>query len=670
MNDKPLISIKGIGPRRAELFGKLGLFSLIDLIRYYPRDYLDYSKALPIAQLRHGDNAVIMARISESTRSARVRGGLSIVTARAEDETGAVELKWYNQPYVKNRIPAGKIAYIYGRIDLSRGKQMLNPAFSDSIPGILPIYPITHGLSQKQLREAVCLALSDLEKEITETLPTRFREYYGLADLIFSLNNIHFPTDMRALSLAKKRLAFEDMLLFSIIMRRLLSNRLGAKGIKFHTQGAKAEFIGRLPFAPTVAQLRVMDEILADMGAQTPANRLIQGDVGSGKTILALFAMHVAARSGYQAVLMAPTEILAHQHYATLQRFFGDKACLICGGMKKSERMGVYERINDGRATAVVGTHALLQEGLRFQKLGLVVTDEQHRFGVKQRAAISLKGETPDVFLMSATPIPRTLALLLYGDLDISVLNQLPPGRKPIKTYIVPASRRSDMYGFVERQAALGRRSYIVCPLLSGSDAAEGRTATDVYNQLKRDLSIPVGLVHGRMSGQRKNEVISAFRDGEIMALVSTTVIEVGVDVPLATIMIIENADRFGLAQLHQLRGRVGRGTQESFCFLISETENENSIERLRVLAQSSDGFEIAQKDLELRGPGELLGHRQHGLDGFSFARLNSDMATLKEAQDAANQLINDPDWHAEAEEITEQARLAMARLSKNVAPN
>lgn len=644
MLQESVATLKGVGASRAAAFERLSIRTLGDLLYFMPREYQDFSALREAGALEHGELAAVRLTIVQEPRLLRPTRGLQIVTATAQDETGRLQLVWYNQPYRKNQIRAGQTSVFCGRADRSRGLKLVNPTVMDEPPGILPVYPLVQGLSQYQVRDAVEKALRRTEGAITDTLPSSFRVQYGLTGLSEAICDVHFPKDMTSLSEARRRLSFEDMLYYLLAIGLLKRERLGRAGIAYNTTGIRDIFIEGLPFPLTGAQGRVLEEIEGDMGRERPMNRLVQGDVGSGKTVLAFYALTVAAKNGYQGALMAPTEILALQHYAHLKESFGDLVCLLRGGMGKRERDSIYARVQSGEALVVVGTHALLQSGLVFNRLGLVITDEQHRFGVRQRAQIANKSETmPDVLIMSATPIPRTLAMLLYGDLDLSVLDELPPGRRPVMTRLVPEERRADMYEFLQKQAQEGRQAYVVCPLVEHSDAVEVKSAQEVYEELAGLLpDLTVALLHGRMAAAKKEQIIEAFRRGELQVLVSTTVVEVGVDVPNATVMVIEDANRFGLAQLHQLRGRVGRGASQSFCFLLGDTTGEVAAKRLEIMTKTNDGFLIAQRDLELRGPGEFLGTRQHGVDELHAAQIATNMDVLFEAQRAARSLMED----------------------------
>ncbi len=642
MLDQPVASLKGIGANRAAAFLKLSVRTLRDLLFLMPREYQDYSVLREAGSLEHGELAALRLTVVQEPQLLRPSRGMQLVTLGAQDVTGRrLQVVWFNQPYRKNQTHAGETKVFCGRADKSRGLKLLNPTVMEEPPGILPVYPLAQGLTQYQVRDAVERALQLALKYVQETLPEEFRAQYDLCGLRQALCDLHFPKGTQALAAARRRLSFEDMLYYLLAIALLKQERRGREGIAFETMGVREALEKQLPFPLTGAQARVLGEIQADMQSAKPMNRLIQGDVGSGKTVLAFYALQVAAQNGCQGALMVPTEILAQQHFALLEKLFGDSVCLLRGGMKKSERDRAYARVETGEAKVVVGTHALLQAGLAFHKLGLVVTDEQHRFGVRQRAKIANKSEkTPDVLIMSATPIPRTLAMMLYGDLDLSVLDELPPGRRPVMTRLVPESRRIDMYRFVRQQALSGRQAYVVCPLVEHSDMAEVKSAQEVFEELSGLFpDLRIALLHGRMAAAKKEAAIEAFRKGELDMLVSTTVVEVGVDVQNATVMVIESADRFGLAQLHQLRGRVGRGAAQSFCFLLNDSQVETANKRLEIMVQTNDGFRIAQRDLELRGPGEFLGTRQHGVDELQAAHMAANMDILLEAQHAAEEL-------------------------------
>ena len=662
-----ITDLKGIGPRKAEAFGKLGLFSMHDVLYHFPRKYRDYSNTSCIMGAKHGDYVALELKLKSDPKLARVRRGLDITTARAFDQSGEITLAWYNQPYRMKAVVAGECVYACGRVDRMHGVKMINPSIYRELPGILPVYPVCAGLSQKLLRDTVKAALEGCSEGIEESLPASMRQKYGLIGLYDALRGLHFPGNMEEIKAARQRLAFEDTLMFSLTLS-MMQYSLPKREQPLKLEGTMSSFIKLLPFEPTNAQLKAMEEIRRNLAGERLMNRLLQGDVGSGKTAVALYAMYAAMENGKQAALMAPTEILAAQHYTTLCKIFGaENVAYLKGGMKKAEREAELARIADGTAKAVTGTHALLQGDVEFHDLGMVITDEQHRFGVKQRATIGAKGSAADVLIMSATPIPRTLAMILYGDLSVSCIDELPPGRKPVAT----EHKRQDMYKFIEEQAKAGQQAYIVCPLVEGSDSMDDvQSAVELYEELKKRLSVPVGLLHGQMSNAAKEKAAEAFRRGETGVLVATTVIEVGVDVPNATIMAIENADRFGLAQLHQLRGRVGRGDKRSYCFLLSGDSSEAAQQRLSTLVKTNSGFEIAETDLMMRGPGEFLGKKQHGISEFAAASLAMDISVMKEAKDAAEEILSDRQAMAEASPLIHRAWSRLEAMNGEIARN
>ena len=643
METLPLTAIKGVGEARAKALRQLGVNTVGDLLRFLPRDFQDFSEARPVASLKHGEMAAVRVRILEEPKLARFHG-MTVVSVPASDGPDRLRLKWYNQPYRKNQVFAGQTKIACGRVDRARGVAMQNPQLLDELPGLIPVYPLCRGLTQRTVRTAMRGALELLESGLQETLPDDILADYGLCPLWEALHAVHFPAARETLLAARRRLAFENMTAYLAVVELQRQNRRRMNGIAFDVSGVRERFLKKLPFALTGAQQRVLDEIDADMQSPVPMNRLVQGDVGSGKTAVALYALCVAAANGRQGALLAPTEILARQHFETLSTIFGESACLLTGNMKKRERDAALDRIESGAALCVAGTHALLQEDVRFHRLGLVVTDEKHRFGVAQRAALEKKGVRPDVLVMSATPIPRTLAMLLYGDLDVSVLDELPPGRKPVKTSCIPESRRRDMYDYVARQAAQGLQTYVVCPFIEPSDTVDGPSATALYQELREAYpAVSFGLLHGRMGQQEKEHAIARFRSGETHVLVTTTVIEVGVHVDKAAVMIIEGAERFGLAQLHQLRGRVGRGSEQAYCFLLAESGGDAALARLCALTESNDGFWIAERDLAQRGPGDFLGTRQHGEGDAALFSAAGSMELLEEAKAAAQRVIDLP---------------------------
>ena len=642
-----------VGPARLKALARLGLSSAADLLRHFPRDYEDRSQLTTIAAAIEGEPVCIRAMVAESPRLSRIRKGLDITKVKVVDEVNAMTVTFFNQNYVKDALRPGESYIFYGKVEgYGRARQMLNPIFEpENNPRftgcIMPIYSLTQGITNNLLSGLTRRALEGCLQQVEETLPNDLRQVHGLAALPCSYQHIHFPASFEELALARRRLIFEELFYLTCGLA-FLSRRRGVERGPVLSAQPTEQFTALLPFAPTGAQRRTMAEIAADTVTGRPMNRLLQGDVGSGKTVVAAYGAWLAHQSGFQSALMAPTEILAQQHFSTLSGLLspsGMKVALLTGSMKAAEKKKVYAALETGEINLIVGTHALLSEGVSFHRLGLVVTDEQHRFGVAQRSALAAKSElSPHVLVMSATPIPRTLALIIYGDLDVSVLDELPPGRTPVETYLVGEDKRQRMYNFVRKLVAEGRQAYIVCPMVEeGEEAtAELKAVTAYAKQLQEQVfpNLKVAFVHGKMKPKDKESVMAAFAAGETNVLVSTTVIEVGVDVPNAALMIIENAERFGLSQLHQLRGRVGRGKHQSYCVLLSDTKNPDTRERLNVMTRTTDGFVISEEDLKARGPGDFFGKRQHGLPQLRIADLAGDMRLLKEAQQAAEDLL------------------------------
>ena len=657
----PLTALPGVGPARARSLEKLGLRTVGDLLCYYPRDYEDRTKRYAIAQAPADTPVCVSAMVAETPRLSRIRKGLELTRVKVVDGSAAMTLTFFNQSYVRDALVPGQEYIFYGRVEGDRGgRQMTNPVFEREDRArftgrILPVYPLTAGVSNNLLAGLAQRAVEECACQVAETLPADLLEAHDLAPTEFSCRSIHFPQDFDALARAKRRLVFEELFTLSAGLALLRQRRSGGGGPAFPACDP-ADFYALLPFAPTEAQRRTISECAADLASGRPMNRLVQGDVGSGKTAVAAACAWMAFRSGWQAAMMAPTEILAEQHCRSLSALLapaGMRVGLLTGSMRAGEKKRVYAALEAGEIDLVVGTHALLSGPVAFRRLGLVVADEQHRFGVEQRAALAAKGEKkirPHVLVMSATPIPRTLALIIYGDLDVSVIDQLPPGRLPVKTVLVGESKRQRMYGFVREQIRQGRQAYIVCPAIETdpeSAAADLKRVVEYAEGLQKQVfpDLRVGLVHGRMKAKDKDAAMAAFARGETHILVSTTVVEVGVDVANATLMIVENADRYGLSQLHQLRGRVGRGEHQSWCVLVSDNRSPETRARLKVLVDTADGFRIAEEDLKLRGPGDFFGRRQHGLPALRMADLNTDTRVLKEARDAAAALLSaDPD--------------------------
>ena len=649
----PTGEFPGVGPTRQRSLEKLGLRTAQDLLRCFPRDYEDRTQVCTIASAPEGENVCVHALVAQTPRLSRIRKGLDVTKVKVVDDFTAMTVTFFNQSYVKDALRPGESYIFYGKVEgYGRARQMTNPVFEREGAArftgrIMPVYSLTQGISNNFFAGLTGRALEGCLEQVTETLPPALRQEYALAALPFSLQQIHFPSSFEELALARRRLIFEELFYLSCGLAFLKKRRDAGSGPVFPPCPG-AEFDALLPFSLTAAQRRAIGEIGADTACGRPMNRLLQGDVGSGKTAVAAYGAWLAWKSGFQSALMAPTEILASQHFATLSALLGKagmRVALLTGSMKAAEKKAVYAALASGETDLVVGTHALLSEGVAFSRLGLVIADEQHRFGVEQRSALAAKAALrPHVLVMSATPIPRTLALIIYGDLDVSVLNELPPGRTPVQTYLVGEDKRERMYGFVRRLVGEGRQAYIVCPMVEEGEQATAdlKAVTSYVEELRAHVfpDLRLAFVHGKLKAKEKEAVMAAFAAGEVDVLVSTTVIEVGVDVPNAALMIIENAERFGLSQLHQLRGRVGRGKHQSYCVLISDNQTPETRERLRVMTKTNDGFQISEEDLKARGPGDFFGKRQHGLPQLRISDLAGDMRVLKQAQQAAQELL------------------------------
>ena len=645
--------IKGVGPKRAKKLRKLNIYTIEDLLYHIPREYDDRSKIQTIAEGKIGEKVSLKVKICGYPTKIQPRRNLSILKVPVKDNTGQAILIWYNQDYMANGLKIGDEILVNGKLNRFRNEiQILNPVFDKSkgkkVGNIIPIYPLTADLSNNEMINIMSNAIKGYVKKMPETLPKYIREELGLMGIEEAICNIHFPKTEKDHIEARKRLAFEELLTLQLGLFIIKSRTKEMKqGIKFSSTDDVAKFIENLPFELTSAQKRVFKEIEEDMETNEPMNRLVQGDVGSGKTILAVLSMFKAWKSNYQSVMMAPTEILATQHYESISSFFRDYPInceLLVGSISIKEKERILNELKNGKIDVLIGTHAVIQENVEFKNLGLAITDEQHRFGVKQRAVLTQKGKNPDTLVMTATPIPRTLALILYGDLDISIIDELPPGRKEIETYAVNPHMVNRVNNFVRKQVLDGRQAYIVAPLIEESEKLNINSAEELYISLKDGFfkDFNVGLLHGKMKPSEKDEIMEKFKDKELDILISTTVIEVGVNVPNANIMVIYNAERFGLAQLHQLRGRVGRGEYQSYCILINESNSNISRERMRIMQNSSDGFYISEKDLELRGPGEFFGTKQHGLPDLKVANLFTDMDILKIAQKKSKEILEE----------------------------
>ena len=646
--DTPVRYLKGVGPKTAERFEKLGILTLSDLLCHYPRRYLDFSKPYSIAEAPADTECVVKAEVFAKPGGRILPGGRRMERITAGDDVSSLEITWFNNPYAAQKLELGQEYYFQGIVTGGMlRRQMVNPQVrTDAQVKSSPfeaVYPQTEGLTSSAIAKCVRQLLPHAEL-LPDPLPSEMLKKYRLLSKADAVRAIHCPATEEEAFAARRRLIYEELLVLQLGIGRMKNHGAASTGAPMKKADA-SPFWESLSFSPTGAQRRAVEEILTDMSGETSMNRLLQGDVGSGKTLVAAAAIWACIRAGYQAALLAPTEILASQHAENLNRLlspFGMRVALLTGGMKAAARRTTLAAIRDDEADLIVGTHAILSEGVEFARLGLAVVDEQHRFGVRQRGLLAEKAANPHLLVMSATPIPRTLGLLMYGDLDISILDELPPGRKPVKTRCITGKKRADLYGFLDREIDSGRQVYIVCPAIEDAGGS-GLNAVKSYYEDIAKAYLPdrrVGLMHGKLKPKEKAEVMDDFKSGRLDALVSTTVIEVGVDVPNATVMVIENAERYGLSALHQLRGRVGRGAAESWCFLVSDNVSESVQKRLKFLCSTSDGFAVAQYDLETRGPGDFFGSRQHGLPTLQIADLMNDTRTLHAAQSEAVALL------------------------------
>ncbi|MDO4419999.1 MAG: ATP-dependent DNA helicase RecG [Ruminococcus sp.] len=649
----PVNSLKGVGEATASLLHKLGIYSVGQLLCYYPRSYEDWSNPQPITPFLNG-TVLIKAKLTTSFATTRITGGRIILNAIIADDTGAIDLIYFNNKYISSMLKMGEEYYFHGKVDRGKsGLRMIAPTFSPvgSGLGLHPVYNLTAGISNKQLQRFVKEALKLLPEKVNDPIPLFIREKYKLCDLRTAMVNVHFPKNKSDMEKARYRLVFEELLTLNLGLRSIKSRKATATPIHIPKDYTE-EFFAKLPFAPTNAQKKAVEDCMLDITkGKYPMNRLVQGDVGSGKTAVAAAVCYSVAKCGFQAAFMAPTEILAEQHYNTLSKFFEGtdiNIMLLTGSMKESQKKNARKYIEDGTAQIIIGTHALITDKTVFNNLALAITDEQHRFGVAQRTKLLSKGKGVHLLVMSATPIPRTMGLVLYGDLDVSIIDELPKGRRKIRTMLIDSSKRNRAFNFIRSEIAAGRQAYIVCPLVEEGElpvaSAEEYAAELMLGEF---ADLPVGIIHGKMKPQDKEITMRKFAEGELKILVATTVIEVGVDVPNASVMMIENAERFGLSQLHQLRGRVGRGEYSSYCILVSDNKSEESAGRLSVMCTTDNGFIIADEDLKLRGPGDFFGSRQHGLPQLNIADL-SDFSSLSESSSAAMDVLEfSPDLSA-----------------------
>jgi len=665
----PITKLSGIGEKKAALFRKLGVNSVGDLITYYPRSYENWADITPINEVTHGQRCVIRAKIAAAVSTTRISGGRTMAKVAVCDDTGYMTLVFFNNRYISSMLRYGEEYSFMGKVAYDGyGYQMVSPEFTPvkQSNAVTPVYNLTAGLANRAVMKAAAEALKMLPEVIRDPIPYDVLHRYDLCPLSYALQHIHFPADMEAMEKARRRLVFEELLVLNLGMR-LMKNRSREETSIRMPFDYSGEFVERLPFVLTGAQQRAVDDCIRDMREKlSPMNRLIQGDVGSGKTAVCAAVCYNCVKNGYQAAFMAPTDILAHQHFETFSKMFADTGIsidLLTGSMTPAQKRKVRERLENGGCDIVIGTHALLSESTVFMRLGCAITDEQHRFGVAQRAKLAAKGEHPHILVLSATPIPRTLGLIIYGDLDITIIDELPPGRTEVDTYLIGSDKRERALNFIKKQVDEGRQCYIVCPLVEeGGGEDELHNANDYAAELMLGAfhDYPVGLLHGKMKAKDKDAVMTQFSDNEISILVSTTVVEVGVDVRNATVMMIENAERFGLSTLHQLRGRVGRGEYKSYCILVSDSGSDTTEQRLSTMCRTNDGFEIADMDLKLRGPGDFFGNRQHGLPQLNIADF-SDTETLAQSQEAAQALLElSPDLSNDA---TRALRAQVRRL-------
>ncbi len=668
-------ALKGIGDAKAKQLLRLGVFTVLDLLTYFPVRFEDRTRITKVCEVQHDESVCVNAKVISDVTEHYVRKGLTYYKVQVRDDSGIAVCIFFNNKYIKTLLHRGYEYTFYGKVNVRRGvREFISPEFElaslhSCTKRIIPVYPLTSGVTQKFLRKAISDAYELYHPYLRDIIPADILKEYSLCPIDYAIRNIHFPESPDALEIAKKRLIFEEFFILQTTLRKMRESGKKEKGIKF-THIDTSPFTSALPFSLTNAQKRVVNDISRDLESGNMMSRLVQGDVGSGKTIVAALSMYVCAKNGFQAAMMAPTEVLARQHYLDLSPMlesFGIKCALLTGSTKSKERKEIYDGLENGSIVAVFGTHALITDKVNFKKLALAITDEQHRFGVRQRMCLSEKGESVHTLVMTATPIPRTLALIIYGDMDISIIDELPPNRQVIDTFSVGEDMRQRIYAFIRKEVDKENRCYIVCPSVEGNEDMPLKSVTEHYATLSKEIfpDIPMGIVHGKMKAADKESAMADFVSGNTKILVSTTVIEVGVNVPEATLMIVENAERFGLSQLHQLRGRVGRGKEKSYCVLFTSSYSEETKERMKIMVKSNDGFKISEKDLSLRGPGDFFGTRQHGALQFKIADLANDLSVLKDSGVAAEKLLSS-DSELEKEENI-YIREATERLEKTL---
>ena len=644
--------LKGVGPKMYELLNKLSIYTVKDLLEYYPRVYEDRTKVTPISDFQKDQNVLFLGTLIKPVTMVYAKKKKILSTVVVDDSGAIAMLTWFNQVYIKDRIKEGGTYLFYGKVGSVSGSRATLDSCSiydvndlDKIQGLYPIYPLTAGIAQNYLFKLIN-NLMDSGIMVNEIFNEEFRRKYRLAEANYALRNIHFPKSYEMVNVARNRIIFEELFLFQLALLNMKQIEVEHTNTNTYSDLDESEFLKLIPFELTGAQKKVVSQIKKDMSSKTVMNRLVQGDVGSGKTMVAAIAMYLAVKNGYQAALMAPTTILANQHYIELSQYFeklGINVEIITSSTTKKQKEKIIEKLKNNDIDILIGTHSIIEDNVEFNNLGLVVTDEQHRFGVKQRMKLSAKGNVVDTIVMTATPIPRSLAIILYGDLDLSIIDELPPGRKPVETCVVNDSYNQRVYNFLKKQINEGRQVYVVCPLVEENEDLDLNSVEKLYEEYKKEFNgYNVAILHGKMKNKEKDSIMQEFKANKINILISTTVIEVGISVPNATVMVIENADRFGLAALHQLRGRVGRGSASSYCILKSNNKSAIARQRLDIMRKSNDGFEIAQKDLELRGPGDFFGVRQSGMPEFKLANLLTDTKILESTQEAVKTLIEE----------------------------